>query len=92
MNERIFKVYVKGHAVGELRYYDYREDNRYFTYEDYNDPLTKENKLELLAWDFDSAFWGLIFDYKEIFNCECEDITFSELIDGHFVKINIDEI
>lgn len=91
MNERIFKVYVKGRAVGEIRYIDYDLglEHRNFYYEDYR---TKEKNIELLAWDFDSAFWGLIFDYKETFNCECDDVTFSELIDGRFVEINIDEI
>ena len=92
MIERIFEVYVKGKAVGEITYYDYREDNRYFTYEDYNDPLTKENKLELLACDLEGALQGLIFDYKEIFNCEYEDVTFKELINGRFVEVNINEI
>ena len=91
MNERIFKVYVKGHAVGELRYIDYDLglDHRHFYYEDYR---TKEKDLELLACDLEGALQGLIFDYKEIFNCEYDDVTFNELIDGRFVEINIDEI
>ena len=91
MIERIFEVYVKGKAVGEIRYIDYDLglEHRHFYYDNYR---TKEKHIELLAWDFDSAFWGLIFDYKEIFNCKREDITFSELIDGRFVEINIDEI
>lgn len=91
MIERIFKVYVKGNEVGELRYIDYDLglDHRHFYYENYR---TKEKDLELLACDLEGALQGLIFGYKEIFNCEYDDVTFKELINGRFVEVNIDEI
>jgi hypothetical protein len=96
MNERIFKVYVKGKEVGELRYVDYDLglDHRYFYYKDYR---TKEKdmellEVELLACDLEGALQGLLFDYKKIFNCEYDDVTFKELINGRFVEVNIDEI
>ena len=91
MNERIFKVYVKGNAVGELRYIDYGLglDHRYFYYDNYR---TKEKDVELLAYDLEGALEGLIFDYKRIFNCEYDDVTFKELNNGRFKEINIDEI
>lgn len=91
MIERIFKVYVKGNAVGELRYIDYDLglDHRHFYYDNYR---TKEKDLELLAYDLEGALEGLVFDYKRIFKCEYDDVTFSELVDSRFVEVNIDEI
>ena len=60
MKERTFKVYVRNNPVGELRYVEHEIDDRDFYYEDYNDPRTKEVKVELTAWDLDSALKTLI--------------------------------
>lgn len=86
MKERTFKVYARNNPVGELRYVEHEIDDRDFYYEDYNDPRTKEVKAELTAWDLDSALKTLIEHYEETLNCKYDDVTFSELINGRFVK------